>query len=108
MSEEVSCHILVSGRVQGVFFRAYTQDMAGSLGLVGWVKNIRDGRVEVYCEGEREKVEKLVEWCRKGPPSAIVKDVELKYGEPTHQFKRFEIIRNRKLLPPICLIWLLL
>ncbi|MDI6752611.1 MAG: acylphosphatase [bacterium] len=93
MSEEVSCHILVSGRVQGVFFRAYTQDMAGSLGLVGWVKNIRDGKVEIYCEGERKEIEKFLKWCRKGPPFAIVRDIELEYGEPTHQFERFEITR---------------
>ncbi|MFH0774469.1 MAG: acylphosphatase [bacterium] len=90
-SDEISCHILVSGRVQGVFFRAHTKDGAISLGLVGWVKNLRDGRVEVYCEGEREKVEKLIEWCKKGPSSAIVRDVELKYGEPIHQLEGFEI-----------------
>ena len=93
MSEEVSCHILISGHVQGVLFRAYTERLAGSLGLVGWVRNLKDGKVEVYCEGEREKVEKLIEWCRKGPPSAEVRDVELKYGEPTHQTKAFEILR---------------
>jgi acylphosphatase len=93
MSCEISCHILISGRVQGVLFRAYTERLAGSLGLVGWVKNLRDGRVEVYCEGEKEKVEKLIEWCGNGPPSARVRDVELKYGEPVHQTKVFEILR---------------
>ncbi|MBU1261550.1 acylphosphatase [bacterium] len=89
--EEISGHILVSGRVQGVLFRAHTQDVACSLSLVGWVKNRKDGKVEVYCEGKKESVEKLIDWCRKGPSSAKVSDIELKYGEPTHKFEKFEI-----------------
>jgi acylphosphatase len=68
--------VRVRGRVQGVFFRAETSARAESLGLAGWVQNAADGSVEAVFEGESEKVESMVEWCRRGPGGAIVDDVE--------------------------------
>ncbi len=65
-------HVMVTGRVQGVFFRASTRDMAQGLGLRGWVRNLPDGGVEAVFEGEREQVEAAVAWCRTGPPAARV------------------------------------
>jgi acylphosphatase len=69
-------HLLVSGRVQGVFFRGATMDEATRLGLAGWVRNLPDGRVEVLAEGERAALDALVRFCGRGPPAARVDRVE--------------------------------
>jgi acylphosphatase len=66
---------LVSGRVQGVFYRAATQATARRLGLHGWVRNLRDGRVELVACGEAEKLEELERWLWQGPPHASVSEV---------------------------------
>lgn len=68
-------HLTISGHVQGVCFRAYTQKEAGRLGLVGWVKNLPDGRVEVLAQGMANQVESLVKWCHAGPRAARVDGV---------------------------------
>lgn len=78
MAERV--HLLVSGRVQGVFYRQSTVDEARRLGLSGWVRNLPDGRVEVLAEGERDGLEGLVRFCRRGPPAARVDDVAVEWG----------------------------
>jgi len=85
-------HIFVSGRVQGVFFRSRTLDQAKKLGLFGWVKNTPDGRVEIVAEGDKEKLEELVDWCRKGPLFAKVEEVEVEWQESTGEFSSFEIL----------------
>ena len=74
--------MVIHGRVQGVFFRAETRDRASSLGLGGWVRNNPDGTVEAAFEGERERVESMVEWCRRGPPHADVDDLDVAWEEP--------------------------
>jgi acylphosphatase len=74
--------VRVRGRVQGVFFRAETRGRAESLGLAGWVRNAADGSVEAVFEGEPERVESMVEWCRRGPDGAIVDQVETVAEEP--------------------------
>jgi acylphosphatase len=74
--------VRVRGRVQGVFFRTETRSRAESLGLAGWVRNAPDGSVEAVFEGEPERVESMVEWCRRGPGGAIVEDVEAVSEEP--------------------------
>lgn len=74
--------VRVRGRVQGVFFRAETRARAESLGLAGWVRNAADGSVEAVFEGEAERVESMVEWCRRGPDGAIVDEVETVADEP--------------------------
>lgn len=67
--------LLVSGRVQGVFYRAACRREAQALGIAGWAKNLDDGRVEVVAEGEAETVAALEAWCRQGPPGALVTSV---------------------------------
>lgn len=84
-------HIWVSGRVQGVFFRASTRDEALRLGLVGWVRNLPDGRVELVAEGPAGAVEDLINWCRKGPPSARIGRVEVQEAEPTGEYQGFDV-----------------
>jgi acylphosphatase len=74
--------MLVSGRVQGVFYRASCAEEARRLGLVGMVRNLRDGRVEVEAEGDESAVEALVAWCRHGPEQARVTGVEVDDREP--------------------------
>lgn len=70
-------HVFISGIVQGVFFRSSTKDRAEELGITGWVRNLPDGRVEAVFEGDKENVEKMVEWCRNGPEYARVTGVEV-------------------------------
>ena len=85
-------HLVVSGRVQGVFFRQSTAETARRLGLHGWVRNLPDGRVEAEAEGERAALEALVEWCRRGPPTARVDGLEAGWGEPRGGLDPFEIL----------------
>ena len=95
MSEGERVHIVIHGRVQGVFFRASTQEKAVELGLTGWVRNREDGTVEAVAEGEKDKLDELVKWCHKGPPDARVTQVEVR-GEPyTREFKEFSIKYRR-------------
>lgn len=79
---QARAHVVVRGRVQGVFFRSETLDRARSLRLAGWVRNNADGTVEAVFEGDRERVDSMVEWCRRGPPHAAVADVEVSWEEP--------------------------
>lgn len=74
--------IVVRGSVQGVFFRVETRDRARSLGVAGWVRNARDGTVEAAFEGDDERVESMVDWCRRGPAGARVEAVEVAWVEP--------------------------
>ena len=71
----VRWRILVTGRVQGVYFRASARDRARALGLVGWVRNCSDGRVELEAQGPSDRVARLAEWAHQGPPAALVSDV---------------------------------
>lgn len=87
----VRAHVWVSGRVHGVFFRATTRRVAKRLGLTGWVKNLRDGRVEAIFEGSRENVDEMIKFCNEGPPAANVKNVEVKWEDPTGKFEDFDI-----------------
>lgn len=84
-------HVLVSGRVQGVFFRFETQRLARRMGIAGWVRNRRDGQVEAVFEGKKEAVERMVEFCRHGPSGARVTDVEVGWGKPTGEFEGFNV-----------------
>jgi len=68
-------HVVVRGRVQGVFFRKATAETAGRLGVSGWVRNLSDGRVELEAEGTVEAVEALLAFCRRGPEQALVEEV---------------------------------
>ena len=84
--------VLVSGRVQGVWFRAATREEARRLGLQGWVRNLPDGRVEALFEGEESALEGILAWCRVGPPGARVESVETSHG-PAAGLEGFTIIR---------------
>lgn len=74
--------VTVRGMVQGVFFRVETRDRARSLGLSGWVTNAPDGTVQAAFEGDEERVESMVDWCRRGPPGASVGGVDVTWVEP--------------------------
>ena len=77
----IRVHVLISGHVQGVFYRASTQRQAHALGVRGWVRNLPDGRVEAVFEGEEAAVQRMIAWCRSGPPNAYVTDVDV-HSEP--------------------------
>ncbi|MEB3355615.1 MAG: acylphosphatase [Synechococcales bacterium] len=78
---QVSVHVFVSGKVQGVGYRAATWDTASLLKVNGWVKNLRDGRVEAVFEGPKKEVEEMIRWCHKGPPAAAVREVVVEYQD---------------------------
>ena len=81
----------IKGKVQGVFFRASTREAAERYGIKGWVKNMSDGTVETVAEGEKDAIEKFIDWCRKGPADARVTDIDIVRQSPTGQFKDFSI-----------------
>ncbi len=83
--------IKVRGEVQGVLYRSGTAQVARKLGLTGSVKNTPDGSVEIVAEGEKDSLEKLIEWCREGPSYAKVEDMEVSWEEPTGEFSTFDV-----------------
>lgn len=84
-------HVYISGRVQGVFFRATTRRKASELGIKGWVKNLADGRVEAVFEGEEDKLKKILNWSHQGPSRADVDNVETHWKEYQGDFAGFNI-----------------
>lgn len=84
--------IIVFGRVQGVFFRAYTKQKASELKIYGWVRNRRDGSVEILAEGSKENIEKFISWCRIGSPYSKVENIVVDRQEYKNEFNKFEII----------------
>ena len=82
-------HVFISGKVQGVFFRSGTRDMAKNLGLFGWIRNLADGRVEAVFEGKKDAIEKMLEWCKIGPEYARVMDVEVVPEDYKGEFREF-------------------
>lgn len=90
MSEKVGINCFISGRVQGVWFRASTQKEAVKLGVTGWVRNLPDGRVEVMAFGTREQLDQLRAWLKRGPEHAVVKEVVCE-EKPWHEYEGFEI-----------------
>ena len=77
-------NIKVYGRVQGVFFRATAREQADKLGITGFAKNETDGSVYIEAEGEKEKLDEFVKWCKVGPTSAKVDDVKVELGSVKH------------------------
>lgn len=86
----IAIRILVTGRVQGVFFRATTKEKADRLGITGWVRNTEDGNVEIHAEGSPEVLKQFQVWCRKGPPAARIDQVQ-SMDVPEEGFEAFEI-----------------
>jgi acylphosphatase len=93
MKDVARVHLKISGRVQGVYFRAATVEQARRLGVTGWVMNCRDSSVEVVAEGAREQLEKLISWCRSGPPGAQVKEIRVEWEDAREEFQGFFIKR---------------
>jgi acylphosphatase len=93
-TEIFAARVVVSGRVQGVCFRASTQSEAERLGLVGWVRNRDDGSVELHAEGGKELIERLIQWCRKGPPSARVTDIHIEWPPLEGNHSSFAILHR--------------
>ena len=91
MNLNVKAHIIVSGRVQGVYFRGNTRKEAQKHDVSGWVQNLPNGRVEAILEGEKENVDKLIEIVKKGPSHAYVTNLEIEWLEYTGEFKDFQI-----------------
>lgn len=89
--EKSRAHLVIKGRVQGVFYRASTQETAISLGLKGWVRNLADGSVEAIFEGPADSVKEAVEWCYKGPPGASVSEIDEEWSDFTGEFKDFGV-----------------
>ena len=89
---KVRIHAFISGLVQGVNFRFYTRQKAQALGIGGWVRNLRDGRVEVVAEGSEERIKHLIDFLKKGPPGAKVVNVEIKEEDYKGEFKYFDIL----------------
>jgi acylphosphatase len=84
-------HLIISGKVQGVFFRFNAKNKAKELGIFGWVKNLSDGRVEALVEGEKEKIEEFIKWAKKGPLFAKVEELENEQQKFKGEFDSFKI-----------------
>lgn len=91
-TDRIRAHVFVSGRVQGVYYRASTRDKARELGVDGWVRNLSDGRVEAVFEGSQESVDEMTEWCETGSRAASVERVEVETEQPKGE-DGFEIRR---------------
>ncbi len=89
--KKARAHLLIEGRVQGVFYRAFTRNVAAKLGLNGWVKNLYDGRVEAVFEGSMELIEEAIRECRKGPHGSHVDNIEINWEEYAGEPQGFEI-----------------
>ncbi|MEJ5365193.1 MAG: acylphosphatase [Desulfosoma sp.] len=89
--EKKRVHVWISGRVQGVFYRAYTQDAARSQGVTGWVRNLPDGRVEAVFEGDARAVDAMVQWCHRGSPLSRVDRVDVQEEPYQGEFADFGV-----------------
>ena len=92
MNDQTGVKLRIEGRVQGVFYRGSAMDQAQALGLTGIVRNLNHGSVELIAEGERIKIEALIEWCKKGPPAAQVIKIQTDWLPATNQYKTFSIV----------------
>lgn len=89
----VRMHVLVEGRVQGVYYRASAEAKARSLGLTGWIRNLPSGKVEAVIEGPEDKVIEMIEWCKVGPIAAHVTDVKSDKRDYTGEYDDFRLLR---------------
>ncbi len=90
--ENIRVHLVIEGRVQGVWFRESARRQALSLGVTGWVRNQRDGTVEAVAEGPEDAIRRFVVWCQKGPPAARVEGVRKAPETWTGEFEGFEVV----------------
>ncbi len=89
---KIRTHVYITGKVQGVYFRQNMRNIARKHNVNGWVKNLKDGRVEAVFEGEEDNVHQVIEWCHIGPTGARVDDVDVIYEEYRGEFDSFDII----------------
>ncbi len=89
---KIRTHVYITGKVQGVYFRQNMRNVARKHNVNGWVKNLKDGRVEAVFEGEEDNVHQVIEWCHIGPAGARVDDVDVIYEEYRGGFDSFDII----------------
>ena len=90
-NNKLRAHLLISGKVQGVYFRHNTQIVASKHNVTGWVRNLEDGRLEVVLEGDEMDVDQVIKWCKIGPPEAEVKHINIQYQNYTGEFKEFKV-----------------
>jgi acylphosphatase len=88
---KIRAHVIVTGKVQGVFYRAETAAKARRLNITGWVRNLPDGRVEAVFEGEEANVQKIIDFCRRGPTNAYVIDVDVRRQEWKGEYHNFTV-----------------
>jgi acylphosphatase len=88
----IAKHIIVKGRVQGVFFRRNAQQKANELNIKGWIRNTDDENVEIMAQGDENNLQQFIEWCKEGPGRAEVKDVEIKDAGVNNSLSRFSIV----------------
>jgi acylphosphatase len=93
METKKRAHVWISGRVQGVFFRAETKRAAEAQGITGWVRNLGDGRVEAVFEGSESDVRTMVDWCWKGSPRSSVQQVETVHETFSGDFDSFDVVK---------------
>lgn len=86
-----SIRLYITGTVQGIFYRAFVKENAEKLNLKGFVRNLEDGKVEIFLEGDNENVDKMIELCKQGPKHSQIKNVELK-EEKFQDFKQFKVL----------------
>lgn len=91
MTEKHAVRLIIEGIVQGVWYRGSAQRQAGALKLAGWVRNLPDGRVELYAEGPKDDLEQLIGWSRQGPSGAQVTNVEVEWREAEGKVRGFDI-----------------
>ncbi len=92
--EKTRAHVFIKGKVQGVYFRQNTKQVATEHRVTGWVCNLSDGRVEAVFEGEKTNVNDVIEWCHVGPPNSRVDGVDVRFEKYTGEFDSFAINNN--------------
>lgn len=88
---QARAHLFISGRVQGVFYRSFTEEVARSFGLKGWVRNSPDGRVEAMFEGDRASITEAIKACYQGPPASRVDDIEVQWEDYQDEYPTFSV-----------------
>ena len=89
----MTIHLIIEGKVQGVFFRASTKDEADRLGITGWVKNTFDGNVEIMASGRKNLIAQFTEWCKHGPRRALVTNISITEKDEI-EFEEFSVLRT--------------
>ncbi len=92
--EKTRAHVFIKGKVQGVYFRQNTKEVAIKHRVTGWVRNLSDGRVEAVFEGDKTDVNDVIEWCHVGPPNSRVVDVDVRFKKYSGEFASFTINNN--------------